>query len=68
MVLYLCDSATYLEVYGNGVWPGELAVLLPPPLHHQGHIEAEQERDGDPGALVPTPPATSNDLLYDGKI
>ena len=48
MVLYLYDSGTYLEVYGDGVWPGELAVLLPPPLDHQGHVEAEEEGDGDP--------------------
>ena len=44
-----------LQVDGDGVGPGQLAVLLPPPLHHQGDIEPQQEGDGDSSALVSTP-------------
>ena len=35
------------QVVGDGVGPGQLAVLLPPSLYHQGHVEAQQESDGD---------------------
>ena len=31
------------EEEGHGVWPGQLAVLLPPSLHHKGDIESKQE-------------------------
>ena len=40
--------AAHLEVDGDGVRPGQLAVLLPPPLDHQRHVEAEEEGDGEP--------------------
>ncbi len=46
----------HLEIDGDGVWPGQLAVLLPPPLDHQGHIETQEEGDRYPRALSPTPP------------
>ena len=46
----------HLEIDGDGVWPGQFAVLLPPPLDHQGHIEAKQEGNRDPCALSPAPP------------
>ena len=46
----------HLEIDGDGVWPGQFAVLLPPSLDHQGHVEAKQEGDGDPCALSPAPP------------
>ena len=29
------------QVVGDGVGPGQLAVLLPPSLHHQRHVEAQ---------------------------
>ena len=32
------------EVDGDIIWPGQLAVLLPPPLDDQGHVETKQER------------------------
>ena len=50
-------SDDHLEIDGDGVWPGQLAVLLPPPLHHERHVEAEQEGDGHARALCAAPPA-----------
>ena len=44
-----------LQVDGDGVGPGQLAVLLPPSLHHQRHVEAEEKSDGNSCALIPTP-------------
>ncbi|MPC16362.1 hypothetical protein E2C01_009184 [Portunus trituberculatus] len=52
---YDCGRApsTYKAVHGGGyeecqgVRPGEGHVLLPPPLHHDGHIEAEHEGQWD---------------------
>ena len=34
------------------VWPGQELVLLPPPVHHQRHVEAEHEGEGDVGQVV----------------
>ena len=34
------------------VWPGEELILLPPSLHHQTHVEAEHEGEGDVGQVV----------------
>ena len=36
----------------EGVWPGQELVLLPPPVHHQRHVEAEHEGEGDVGQVV----------------
>ena len=44
-----------LQVDGDGVWPGQLAVLLPPPLHHEGDVETQQEGDGQTCRLFPAP-------------
>ena len=50
-------SDDHLEIDGDGVWPGQLAVLLPPPLDHERHVEAKQEGDGHARALCAAPPA-----------
>ena len=57
-------SDDHLEIDGDGVRPGQLAVLLPPPLHHERHIEAEQEGDGHARALCATPPAGVGGIGY----
>ena len=55
-----------LQVDGDGVGPGELAVLLPPPLDHQRDVEAEEEGDRNSSALVSTPPTGQLVIPYTG--
>ena len=35
------------HLHGEAVRPGEEHVLLPPPLHHEADVEAEDEHEGD---------------------
>ena len=44
-----------LQVDGDGVGPGQLAILLPPSLHHQGDVETQEESDGETCGLLPAP-------------
>ena len=37
------------KVDGDGVGPGELAVLVPPTLHNHRHVETQDERQGKTG-------------------
>ena len=55
-----------LQVDGDGVGPGQLAVLLPPPLDHQRDVEAEEEGDRNSSALVSTPPTGQSVIPYRG--
>ena len=36
-----CLISPHLEIDGDSVRPGQLAVLLPPPLDHERPVEAE---------------------------
>ena len=45
-------SAATCDHDAEGVWPGQELVLLPPPVHHQRHVEAEHEGEGDVGQVV----------------
>ena len=47
---------TASEEEGETVRPGQEAVLLPPPLHHQRDVEAEEEGEGEPGVHPAAPP------------
>ena len=52
-----------LQVDGDGVGPGQFAVLLPPPFDHQRDIESQEKGDGDPSALIATPSARQTFIL-----
>lgn len=39
---------------GKRVGPGQQSVLFPPPLYHQTHIEAQNEREWYIFTLLPT--------------
>ena len=45
-------SAATCDHDAEGVWPGQELVLLPPPVHHQRHVEAKHEGEGDVGQVV----------------
>ena len=56
VVLLLSPGDQTSQEEGEAIRPGQEAVLLPPPLHHQRDVEAEEEGEGHPSVDLAAPP------------